>query len=232
MPAKAESPFARSRSYLLRRDVQRHVRVSYHSFIALTGSCARPKSSRWLQLSLFQRVFAGCPQSLLEDGLSRRYLCNLCIGAWTLTPRCFLGAHTRFFPRNIGLTLDLRRSAHPDYPCNATSTRHAISGLQSFHNIQAPILARPPGCTHRGIHDAGRPGRLHHAMDVWLPHTNRGIATYLNRAIDMTGLSPARLQPCRPLPRPGRAVFPHPVPRLYSLPRKANSFSLVCYSPQ
>ena len=61
-------------------------KVSYHSFLALTGSCARPKSSRWLQLPLFQRVFAGCHRSLLEDAPSRCYLCNLCIGAWTLTP--------------------------------------------------------------------------------------------------------------------------------------------------
>ena len=58
----------------------------YLIFIALTGSCARPKSSRWLQLPLFQRVFAGCHRSLLEDAPSRCYLCNLCIGAWTLTP--------------------------------------------------------------------------------------------------------------------------------------------------
>src|SRR5262245_7589981 len=36
-------------------------------------------------------------------------------------------------------------------------------------------------------------------MDVWLPSTNCGIATYPNRAIGMTGLSPARLRPCRPL---------------------------------
>ena len=36
-------------------------------------------------------------------------------------------------------------------------------------------------------------------MDAWLPYTNCGIATYPNRAIGMTGLSPARLRPCRPL---------------------------------
>src|SRR5262249_16280038 len=36
-------------------------------------------------------------------------------------------------------------------------------------------------------------------MDVWSPYTTCGIATYPNRAIGMTGLSPARLRPCRPL---------------------------------
>src|SRR5439155_4778452 len=60
----------------------------------------------------------------------------------------------------------------------------------------------------------GQPGRLHHALDVWLPYTNCGIATYPNRAIGMTGLSPARLRPCRPLHQTpvvscARAI-PHP----------------------
>jgi hypothetical protein len=149
MSAMAESPFARSRCYLLRRGVPHHVKGRYPSFIAHIGSCARPNVSIRLRSSLFRMVFAGCRQSLLTDAPSRRYLCNLCIGAWTLIPQCLFGALTRFFPKNIGLTLDLRRSAHLDCPCNATSTRHAISGLQSFHNVQAPILARPPGCTHR-----------------------------------------------------------------------------------
>ena len=130
-------------------DVLHHVRGHYPSFIAHTGSCARPKPSCFLQPQLGQQVFAGCRRPLLEDGPSRRYLCNPYMVAWTLTPRRFPGAFTRFFPENIGLTLDLRRSAHPDSPCKATLTRHAISGLQSFHNVQAPILARPPGCTYR-----------------------------------------------------------------------------------
>jgi hypothetical protein len=36
--------------------------------------------------------------------------------AWTLTPQRFPGAFTRFFPENIGLTLDLRRSARQFIP--------------------------------------------------------------------------------------------------------------------
>jgi len=49
------------------------------------------------------------------------------------------------------------------------------------------------------LHAIGQPDRLLHAMDVWLPYTNCGIATYPNRAIGMAGLAPARLRPCRPL---------------------------------
>ena len=85
-PPSAQSPFARLGRYLRRRDVQHLVRGRYSSFIALTDSCARPKSSRRLRLSLFRPVFAGCCQPLLEDGPSRRYLHNLCKGAWTHTP--------------------------------------------------------------------------------------------------------------------------------------------------
>ena len=89
-PLLTESPFARLRCYLLRRNVilppnnksgcKHYVRGSYPSFIAHTGSCARPKSSHRLRSSLGRQVFAGCCESLLEVGLSRRYLCKSFIG--------------------------------------------------------------------------------------------------------------------------------------------------------
>lgn len=50
------------------------------------------------------KVLAGCYQSLLHIGPSRRYLLNLYLGAWTRTPPRFFGAFARFFPENIGLT--------------------------------------------------------------------------------------------------------------------------------
>jgi hypothetical protein len=116
VPAKAESPFAGSRGYLLQRDVQHHVRGHYSSFIALTDSCARPNPSLRLRFSLVRRVPAGCRQSLLGDGPSRRYLRNPCIGAWTHTPWCSSSASARFFLEDIGLTLLGRRSAHQIIP--------------------------------------------------------------------------------------------------------------------
>ena len=131
-PLCAESPFTRSRRYLLRRGVLHHVRERYLSFVAHTGSCVRPNASHRLQLSLFRWVFAGCRQPLLTDGPSRRYLCNLCIGAWTLTPRCFFGAFTRFFPKNIGLTLGLRRFGTSGLPLQSNFNKARIFGLQSF----------------------------------------------------------------------------------------------------
>ena len=86
----AESPFDRIGCYLLRLryDVLRHIRRHYPSFIAPTGSCARPNPSRRLWFDLIRQVFAGCRQSLLEDGPSRHYLCNPCVSAWPPTPQC------------------------------------------------------------------------------------------------------------------------------------------------
>ena len=49
-------------------------------------------------------VFAGCRQPLLARGPSRRYLRDLCMGAWTRTPLCPSGALARFFPVGFGLT--------------------------------------------------------------------------------------------------------------------------------
>jgi hypothetical protein len=63
------------------------------------------------------------------------------------------------------------------------------------HTRQAPRL-------HPPLHNTGQPGRLHHAMNVWLPNTNCGIATCPTRATDTIGLSPTRLWPCRPLLHP------------------------------
>ena len=148
-PPFTESPFARSRCYLLRRGIQYHVREHYPPFIALTGSCVRPNSSCHLDFTLEQQVFAGCCESLLEDGLSRHYLCNPCVGAWTLTPRRPFSALARFFLKGNGLTLVVRSSARQICPYNATSTGLIFPRLQSFLYVQAPTLDRPPDCTHR-----------------------------------------------------------------------------------
>jgi hypothetical protein len=48
---------------------------------------------------------------LLGVGLSRRYILNLYMGAWTRTPPRFSGALARFFPENIDLILVKKDSA-------------------------------------------------------------------------------------------------------------------------
>jgi len=52
-PPGAQSPFARNRCYLLRRGVLHHIREHYPSFIAHTGSCARPNPSRRLRFNYY-----------------------------------------------------------------------------------------------------------------------------------------------------------------------------------
>ena len=63
-----------------------------------------------------QQVFAGCCETLLEDGGSRRYLHNPCVGAWTHTPPRPLGALARFFPRGNGLTVQVISSTRESFP--------------------------------------------------------------------------------------------------------------------
>jgi hypothetical protein len=140
-------------------------------------------------------------------------------------PVVFLRCSCSFLPGRHRPHVTWETFGTPDNPCNATSTGHRFTGLQSFAYVQAPILARPPDCTHRCSSQmanvaassslpmsfkhlgrcpleisTGQPGRLHHVMNMGLPLMNCGIATRLNRAIVTTGLSPAELRPCRPLP--------------------------------
>ncbi len=115
-PPRAQSPFARSRCYLYRRNV-----------LCIPSEGITPPSSLIWTHATDQNPPADfslpytaglCPpqadcQSLLGDGPSRRYLCNPCIGAWTLTPGCLSGAFVRFFPESYSLTNVAPSSAHP-----------------------------------------------------------------------------------------------------------------------
>jgi len=95
-------------------------------------------------------------------------------------------------PRATGNALGTRNDL-----CHATSTESRLSRLQSFVHLQAPTLARPPGCTHRDSLAVGRPGRLHHAAPKAVTRLRCGIASCPTWATDTAGLSPAGSQPCR-----------------------------------
>jgi hypothetical protein len=73
-PPCAESPFACNRRYLLQRDVLHHVGRRYPPFIAHTGSCAKPNSSRRLRFNLYcgslQVVASPCWKMALPDIIS------------------------------------------------------------------------------------------------------------------------------------------------------------------
>ena len=175
-PPSAQSPFARLGRYLRRRDVKHRVRGRYPSFLALTDSCVRPKSSGRLRLSLFRPVFAGCRQPLLEVDPSRRYLHNLCKGAWTPTPS--RSCRSRSFgrprsaqahrPQDIGLATRVHELGTRNKPCNATSTGAGFRGCSHSLMFRLLYLLDPP-VAPTAVPSTGQPGRLHHAMDMWLP---------------------------------------------------------------
>jgi hypothetical protein len=105
------------------------------------------------------RVYAGCGKPLLGDGPSRRYLCNPCVGAWTPYPAVSSRCNRSFLPGRQRPHVRRHTFGTLDHPRNATSTGFVISGLQSFRYVQAPTLARPPGCTHRrGLNALGAAG--------------------------------------------------------------------------
>ena len=116
-------------------------------------------------------------EPLLGNGPSRRYLCDLCIGAWVRTPSRLSSALIRFFLLSIGLSLGSRRSTRETLPQTA-SRGGCISRLQPFTNVQAPILAWPSDCSNQGTQSSSRPqGRIHRAEPAPLPGTGTGIAT-------------------------------------------------------
>ena len=85
-------------------------------------------------------------------------------------PAVFLRCTYPFLPEELRPHVRSETFGTPNCLCNATSTEHAMSGLQSFRYVQALMFARPPGCTHRcNSKVSGRPGRLHHAMNIRLP---------------------------------------------------------------
>ena len=148
-------------------------------------------------LSLSSTVFAGCCEPLLQTGPSRHYLCNPCPGAWTPTRQRSPGALARFFPGDIGLTSQRTRSAR-QWSLQSNFHRGHISGLQSFTHVQAPPLARPPGCPRRFLGRTARPFTPRIARFVTCPEM--WYRYVCERAIHTAGLSPAGLQPCRLLP--------------------------------
>ncbi len=99
--------------------------------------------------NLVRWVFAGCRQSLLGQGPSRPYLCNLSLDAWPPTPvssvvRLLVSSHrTSAFPP-LG-----QGRLHTNTIRTATSVRYAFSRLQAFSNVHASRFARHPGRSYR-----------------------------------------------------------------------------------
>jgi hypothetical protein len=148
-PPGAQSPFARTRCYLVRRGVSHLVRGHDPSCVAPTSSCARPQPSRRLRLSLLRRVVAGCRQFLPGNGPSRRCLCESVSACLDLGPGASPGAPTRCLPGDIGLHRLGIGSAIALRSGQRLLDGGVCRGYRSFTHGQAGGFARHPGRSYR-----------------------------------------------------------------------------------
>jgi len=169
-PPRAQSPFARLRRYLSRRDVS----CIPSEGVTPPSSLLRTHAPDHLPPALF-----GSPYSTGPCRLS-----PVPAGRWPFPTLSLQSLHRRLDPYP-GMPL---RCTHPFLPrelqpqprctyfgasiispqCNFNDD--LFTGRQSFRYVQAPMVVSPPGCTYRkGSMSRGQPRRLHHAMDWKLP---------------------------------------------------------------
>jgi len=177
-PPSAQSSFARHRSYRRRGGlVTSSMGFTPSSSLLRTHVSVPAPPTASVLLDLVRQVFAGCSQPLLGTAPSRRYLCESFLGCLDPYPGGPRGASARFFPLGVGLPYVKTRSALHNAPYSDFRTA-AISGLQSFANVQAPSLARPPGCAYRcAEHRAAGPFTSRYALAI--TRASCDIATYL-----------------------------------------------------
>ena len=140
-------------------ETRRPIRGRYPSFLALTGSCARPPSSLLLGSRLVRRVFAGCRQSLLDGGPSRLYLCKSFLGCLAPYLGVSSGASARFFPEDFGLPHAMTGSAFSQLPVQRL--QHGAISRGCRHSF----MFRPPSLLATQVAPT----------DTTLPYGRRGV---------------------------------------------------------
>jgi hypothetical protein len=151
----------------------RPIRGRYPSFFALTDSCARPSSSCLLGSRLVWQVFAGCRQSLLDGGPSRRYLCKSFLGCLAPYLGVSSGASARFFPEDFGLPHAMTGSAFSHLP---------VQRLQHgaiFRGCRHSLMFRPPSLLATQVAPT----------DTKLPYGRRGV--YFRTSVSSLPPSPS-----------------------------------------
>ena len=170
-PPSAQSPFARSRRYLNRRDLAciTSEGVTPPSSLLRTHAPDQNPPAHFdstYKAGSLQVVASPCWEMVLPDVIS-----------------AILAQVPGPLPRDASLVpLSVSSQKVTASPAlhkvrriranrrNATSTTTLFSRRQSFRYVQAPMLASPPGCTYRTkFISCGQPGRLRHAMDWRLP---------------------------------------------------------------
>ena len=127
-----------------------------------------------------------------------------CLGPY---PVAFLRCICPFLPGEHRPHLSGQRFGSLNSPCNATSTGPLFSGLQPFLYVQAPMLARPPGCTYRcNLPDymAARPftPRIEHVVahhELWyryMPESGNWHDGTFTRWIAALSAAPAAFNGC------------------------------------
>jgi len=137
-PPFTESLFARKRCYLQRHGVSHHIRESYLPFIAPTGSCARPKPSSCLGVTLAHQVLC----RLLRAPAGRWPFPTLslqslrrCLDPY---PAVFSWCSCSLLPRRQRPHLRRHKFGTPNHPCNATSTGNHFRGCSHSLMFRLP----------------------------------------------------------------------------------------------
>ena len=135
-------------------------------------------------------VFAGCCQPLLDEGPSRRYLCESFLGCLDPYPAGLQKCTCPLLPSATSTFPAWDTGRHARMTRSATSERPSISRRQSFLYVQASKFACHPDRSHRCSQSARRPWRLHPSRTYVVTSIRIGYASRPNRAIDDRGLSP------------------------------------------
>ena len=169
-PPRAQSPFARLRRYLFRRNV-----------FCIPSEGATPPSSllRTHAPDQLPPAVLGSPYS---TGLLR--VSPVPAGRWPFPMLSLRSFHRRldpypgmplwcsypFLPKEFQPQPRCTHFGASTIPSQCNFNDDLFTGRQSFRHVQAPMVVSPPGCTYRtGSMSYGQPGRLRHAMDWKLP---------------------------------------------------------------
>ena len=158
------------------------LRGRYPSVIAPTGSCATPVGlSPASAFSLVRRVLAGCTQSLLPPGASRRISENLSLDAGSRTP----AVHRVLSPVSSTMSSAFPKGRMGRLPACfvpriTTSRRSVFRGCRYSLMFRPPSLLSPqivPAAAHTA---AGQPGILRPGLSCFVASTRTGYANRPN----------------------------------------------------
>ncbi len=192
-PPGTQRSFARSRRYLSRSGVSRHLKGHYPFFIAHTTSCARPNPSHRLRLLPWS---AGLCRLLPAPAGGRPFpTLSPRVFPWMLGPlsRRSAGCTCPFLPPHHRPSPSYHRSALPQIPTLATSQWKEISQLQPFHYVRASKFACHPGRSHLcEFHPQGGRGVYVRAEHTSLPMYASDMLALRTGQLRARGLPPRK----------------------------------------